>query len=81
MLSQTLGQQDAASGARGWGGDEYVSWKAGPNRYCLRDSIVMDDANATSRLHTALAAWVAKSNGKAHVEQSGSTTTFVSCSS
>jgi hypothetical protein len=81
MLSSSLGQQEAATGARGWGGDEYVSWKAGPNRYCLRDSIVMDDSDSTTRLHTALAEWVAKSHGRAHVEQSGTTTTFVSCSS
>lgn len=79
-LSNRLGQQDAAGGARGWGGDQYVSWKSG-SRYCLRDSIVMDDADATARLHNALAQWVAQSNGTAHLEQTGATTTFVSCSS
>ena len=80
-LSQALGQQEAGSGARGWGGDEYVSWKAGPNRYCLRDSIVMDDPDSTAQLHTALAEWAHKANGRVKVEQSGTTTTFVSCSS
>lgn len=79
-LSQQLGQSEAVTGARGWGGDEYVSWKSG-SRYCLRDSIVMDDGDSTTRLHTALAQWAAKSDGRMHVEASGSTTTFVSCSS
>jgi hypothetical protein len=79
-LTQQLGQTDAVTASRGWGGDEYVSWKSG-NRYCLRDSIVMDDSDATARLHTALAMWAAKSNGRMHVEASGATTTFVSCSS
>jgi hypothetical protein len=81
MLSKTLGQAEAGAGARDWGGDAYVSWKAGPNRYCLRDSIVMDNADATARLHTALAAWVKASNGRAKLEQTGATTTFLSCSS
>ena len=79
-LSQHIGQTDAVTAARGWGGDEYVSWKSG-SRYCLRDSIVMDDQDATARLHTGLAMWAQKSNGRMHIESSGSTTTFVSCSS
>ena len=79
-LSQHIGQADAVTASRGWGGDEYVSWKSG-SRYCLRDSIVMDDPDATSRLHTGLAMWAQKSNGHMHVESNGSTTTFVSCSS
>ena len=79
-LSQHIGQADAVTAARGWGGDEYVSWKSG-SRYCLRDSIVMDDQDATARLHTGLAMWAQRSNGHMHVESSGATTTFVSCSS
>ena len=79
-LSQQVGQSEAATGARGWGGDEFVSWKSG-SRYCLRDSIVMDDPDSTTALHTALAEWAAKSNGKMHVDSSGATTTFTSCSS
>ena len=79
-LSQQVGQTDAATGARGWGGDEYVSWKSG-SRYCLRDSIVMDDSGSTTALRTALAQWAAKSNGKMHVASNGATTTFTSCSS
>ena len=80
-LSQQVGQSDAATGVRGWGGDEFVVWKASSGRYCLRDSIVMDDADSTAALHTALAQWSAKSNGKMRVESSGSVTTFLSCSS
>jgi len=80
MLAKRIGQSDAAAASRGWGGDEYVSWKDG-SRYCLRDSIVMDDADANARLHTALAQWVHDSDGKARVESSGTTTTFRSCSS
>ena len=81
MLAPKLGQSDAADASRGWGGDEYVSWKAGPGRYCLRDSIVMDDSDATARLHTALAQWVHDSGGKAKLESTGAMTTFLSCSS
>jgi hypothetical protein len=81
VLSKQLGQSDAVDASQGWGGDQYVSWKAGPDRYCLRDSIVMDDQDATSRLHNALEQWAHKSNGRVRVEQSSSTTTFVSCSS
>jgi hypothetical protein len=80
-LSQQVGQSDAATGVRGWGGDEYVAWKASAGRYCLRDSIVMDDADSTAALHTALAQWANKSNGKMRLEQRGTTTTFISCSS
>ena len=80
MLGQRIGQQAAVAGSRGWGGDEYVSWKAGPGRYCLRDSVVMDDAAATTQLHSALAQWAQSSNGKAHIESTGKSTTFVSCS-
>jgi hypothetical protein len=81
MLAKRISQADAATAARGWGGDEYVSWKDGSGRYCLRDSIVMDGSDATTRLHTALAQWVHDSNGTARVESSGTTTTFRSCSS
>ena len=80
-LSQQIGQTDAATGVRGWGGDEYVVWKASAGRYCLRDSVVMDDADSTAALHTALAQWADKSKGKMHLEQRGATTTFFSCSS
>jgi hypothetical protein len=81
MLAKRISQADAATAARGWGGDEYVSWKDGSGHYCLRDSIVMDGSDATTRLHTALAQWVHDSNGTARVESSGTTTTFRSCSS
>lgn len=80
-MAHALGQQQAATGIRGWGGDEFVTWKSGPHRYCMRDSIVMDDADSTTRLHTALAEWAQASNGRLRVEQSGATSTFVSCSS
>jgi len=80
-LSQQVGQTDAATGVRGWGGDEYVAWKASSGRYCLRDSVVMDDSDSTAALHTALAEWAHKSNGKMHVDHNGATTTFTSCSS
>lgn len=80
-LAQQVGQSDAATGVRGWGGDEFVVWKASAGRYCLRDSVVMDDADSTAALHTALAAWSAKSNGKMRLESRGAVTTFLSCSS
>jgi hypothetical protein len=80
-MAHALGQQDAATGIRGWGGDEFVVWKAGAQRYCMRDSIVMDDGDSTARLHTALAQWAHGSSGRIRVEQSAATSTFVSCSS
>lgn len=79
-LSSRLDQQTAVLASRDWGGDEYVSWKVG-KRYCLRDSIEMDNAEATSRLHDALSQWVAASHGTATIETSGQVTTFKSCSS
>jgi hypothetical protein len=81
MLAQRIGAADAGNGARGWGGDEYVSWKAGAGRYCLRDSIVMDDADATARVRAALGEWIAASRGRARIEsRNGGVTTFLSCS-
>jgi len=79
-LSQQVGQTEAATGVRGWGGDEYVVWKASSGRYCLRDSVVMDDPDSTAALHTALAEWASKSNAKMHVDSSSNVTTFTSCS-
>lgn len=79
-LSSRVDQQTAVQASRGWGGDEYVSWKSG-KRYCIRDSIEMDDAASTARLHDALTQWVDDSHGTATIESSGQITTFKSCSS
>jgi hypothetical protein len=80
MLSSRIDQQTAVQASRGWGGDEYVSWKSG-SRYCIRDSVEMDDAAASAQLHDALSQWVDDSHGTATIESSGQVTTFKSCSS
>jgi hypothetical protein len=79
MLSGRLDQQTAVQASRGWGGDEYVSWKSG-SHYCLRDSIVMDNSQATARLQDALTSWIDASHGRANLEERGQVTTFKSCS-
>lgn len=82
MLEGRLDDQTAIGASRGWAGDQYAVWKAGSSRYCMRDTIVMADPDAASRFRTALAEWVAGSNGNARIEKrNGSTTTFLTCSS
>ena len=81
MLVHRLPPADAQAAVRGWGGDQYATWRAGEHRWCLRDTVVMDDAAATGRFDAALARWVAASHGRAHVQTFGARTTFVTCSS
>jgi hypothetical protein len=81
MLEHGLPRADAQLGAYGWGGDQFVLWRAGHRRWCMRDSVVMDTPVATSNFDAALQRWVATRNGKAVVEHTGTTTTFRTCSS
>jgi len=76
-IDRTTAQQAVA----GWGGDQYATWRAGDHRWCLRDTVVTDYPVAAQILGNALRKWVAKSNGRAHLESTGAHTTFVSCSS
>lgn len=80
-LENGLSRSQAQEAVFGWGGDQYVTWRAGNHRWCLRDSVVMDYEPAAVAFDSALAAWVSKRGSKASIEQQGATTTFVSCSS
>jgi hypothetical protein len=81
MLRGELGNGPAMQSVLGWGGDQFVVWRAGDNRWCLRDTLVMDYEQAAARLDTALDKWAAASDGQAVVEQRGERTTFRTCSS
>jgi hypothetical protein len=82
MLENGLDRTTAQLGIFGWGGDQYSTWRAGKgaHHWCLRDSVVMDDPVDTARFDQTLTQWVATRDGKAHVERTGNTTTFVTCS-
>jgi hypothetical protein len=80
-LATRLDPQTARGATEGWGGDQYVVWRAGHNRWCLRDTVVMDDSGGTTEIGAALTQWAQGSHGRAHIEQEGQRTTFVSCSS
>jgi hypothetical protein len=79
MLENHLSQREAGLGVRGWGGDQYVVWRAGDHRWCLRDTVVMDSGG--TQIVNPLEQWAAASHGRAAVEQKGTRTTFRSCSS
>jgi hypothetical protein len=79
MLENGLDRETAQTALLGWGGDQYAMWRAG-DHYCLRDSVVMDNTQATIRFDTALSTWQATREAKVTVEQQGPTTTFVTCS-
>jgi hypothetical protein len=81
MFEHGLSRNAAFQGVTGWGGDQYASWQAGPHRYCLRDSVVMDHGYLNANFDAALSRWVATRHGAARIESTGRTTTFVSCSS
>jgi hypothetical protein len=80
-LEHGLTRAQAQQGIIGWGGDQFVSWRAGDHRWCLRDSVVMDYGLATQNFDAALAAWVKTRDGHARIERSGKKTTFLACSS
>src|SRR3954453_22838623 len=81
MFQKKLDQATAHAAVAGWGGDQYVTWRAGDHRWCLRDTVVTDYGFASQQLERALRQWVDRSNGRARLESTGARTTFVSCSS
>jgi hypothetical protein len=81
MLETRLPRDEALNRVTGWGGDQYVTWRSAAGGWCLRDSVVMDYGLATFNVDKALREWVAASGGRARIEQTGQTTTFVTCSS
>jgi hypothetical protein len=76
-----MSNTEAFGGVSGWGGDQFVTWNAGPDRWCMRDTVVMDYRLATDAFQGTLEKWVRSRHGAAHIEHLGHKTTFVSCSS
>ena len=56
-----------------------VVWRVADHSWCLRDTVVMEDAGAAARFDNALSQWVAGRNGRAQLEQQGVRTTFKAC--
>lgn len=79
MLEHGIGSASLQGVLTGWSGDQYVVWRTGARAWCLRDTVVMDDANAAARLDNALSQWVATRNGRAQLEHQGVRTTFKAC--
>jgi hypothetical protein len=67
---------------QGWGGDQFASWQAGKRRWCMRDTVVMDNAGYMEGFRNGLTQWVGLRDGKAKIEHaSANKTTFLTCSS
>jgi hypothetical protein len=79
MLEHGIGASSMQGVLTGWAGDQYVVWRTGEHAWCLRDTVVMNDAGAGARLDNALSQWVATRNGKARLEHQGTRTTFKAC--
>lgn len=79
MLEHGIGSASLHGVLTGWAGDQYVVWRTGSHSWCLRDTVVMDDATAGARLDNAISQWVATRNGQAQLEHQGARTTFKAC--
>ena len=83
MLEDGVDNTSAQMAVRGWGGDQYVSWRNPGGGWCLRDTVVMDNRIAQEHFQATLAEWVSKQNqtGHAQIEHSApQSTTFTTCS-
>jgi hypothetical protein len=70
----------ALSALQGWGGDQFASWQAGKRRWCLRDTVVMDDASRMGTFRSALSQWISRRDGKAKIDRTAANkTTFITC--
>ena len=79
MLEHGIGASGMQGVLTGWSGDQYVVWRTGSHSWCLRDTVVMDDASQAARLDSAISQWVATRNGLAQLEHQGTRTTFKAC--
>jgi hypothetical protein len=79
MLEHGIGATGMQGALVGWSGDQYVVWRAANHSWCLRDTVVMDDAGAAARFDQALSQWVATRHGRAQLETAGLHTTFKTC--
>lgn len=71
----------ALAALQGWGGDQFASWRAGSRRWCLRDTVVMDDPSRMETFRSALSQWISHRDGKAKIETTAENrTTFITCS-
>jgi len=52
----------ALKAAEGWGGDHYVAWNSGA-KTCVRFNVVMDTAQDSTELVSALRTWAASNPG------------------
>lgn len=81
MLENGVPRSNAPYGLLDWGGDQFTAWKAGPQKYCMRDTVVMSDSYGGYEIDAALKVWVKTRHGAARIERTGTTTTFLTCSS
>jgi hypothetical protein len=71
----------ALASLRGWGGDQFASWRAGKHKWCLRDTVVMDSIDQMSAFRSGLTAWVGMRGDRARIEHSAANqVTFITCS-
>lgn len=77
LLEEKLGQRDAASAAKGWGGDWYVAWKRG-EQTCVRTTVVMDSGSDLRELTGALDEW-AGAQRDAQVSRGDGRVEFTAC--
>lgn len=69
LLDSATSRSVALKAAAGWGGDHYVAWTSG-TKTCVRFSVVMDTAQDTTELVSALRTWTAN-NPSATVRGTG----------
>ena len=62
LLDSATSRSVALKAAAGWGGDHYVAWTSG-SKTCVRFTVVMDTAQDTSELVSALKSWTANNAG------------------
>ena len=80
MLEHGIGSNGMQGALAGWAGDQYVAWRVGTSHWCLRDTVVLTDADSAAHFDSALSQWVAARHGKAQLEKQGVHTTFRACS-
>lgn len=78
LLDQVVDRATADRAAEGWGGDEYVAWRAS-RRTCVRWNIVMDTPTDTSELLTALSSWATRHQSASVAPGDGNRVTVTNC--
>jgi hypothetical protein len=79
MLSTRLDQKAALAAADGWGGDEYVVYRA-DERVCVGMQIEGDDPAESTQISDALEQWAAQSpEGTTQLSVDGSQVLFETC--